>query len=301
MTSNNRSVEIISYPNPCSDRLYDDVDQSEVFHFIADENKARDKAGLSDYFLDEAHDNVFEGPGEYFQRKYPGSIVRVPAIDEWYETVTTWMPPDVENWWLEQFKTNEHLDSMPQEWWRQRTRNLFIAREKDGGNKLVGSLALTLVHLDERDLVPSRRGHLDSPIFFEPRVLVVDQARRGEHIAQKLMQAALDAATMSDIYVPTAAVTTNTAAAKLFKKMKATTQPSDSEGYTYGGFGGERYNEMACWSRYDAERGQMYGRWACSGTIPSSCDACPKYANTAWWWPTHSEKLMNELGIPEAA
>jgi hypothetical protein len=154
-----------------------------------------------------------------------------------------------------------------------------------------------MVYLNERDRY-GRTAEYTSPIFYEIRGLVVDKSCRGEGVGLKLIQAALGKATMSDIYVPTVAMTTNPAAARLFKKMKATTRPSDTGDYPHGGPRDDRYNNLACWSRFNYE-GKS---WSCSSEItPPPCDACPKYNRTAWWWPTHSARLMEELEMPEAA
>lgn len=295
MTHTN-SIEIISSSNPCSDSIYDDVDHLTLLDFINADLDARRKAGIGGSFVVGVRGDQWEHSGEYYQRNYPNSFSRDPKIDRWYEAVTTWMPADAEKWWLDQFKTNRYLESMSQEWWRQRTRNFIVARDKDTA-KPVGAVALTIVYMDERDIHTGVGDHdkLLNPFYHEIRGLVVDESYRGKGIGQKLILKALDEAMASDIDKATVAVTTNKYAASLFEKMKAVSQPSNAKGFPdHGVHYADYYNEYLCWQRL--HEFYLNVPRQCSGEKPP-CDICPKTHEIAWWWPTDNKTLLTaQLG-----
>lgn len=268
--------------------------------FVDDDLDARRKAGIAGSFIAEPSRDLWESSGEYYQRHYPNRLVTKPEVDQWYKAVTTWMPADAEKWWLEQFKANEHLDAMPQEWWRQRTRNLIIARDKDTARP-VGAVALTMIYMDERNIGVVPRTEFEDPFFHEIRGLVVDESYRGERIGRKLVRAALEIATASDIRKPTVAVTTNPAAARLFETMKGELHPTNAKGFPdQSTFYAEYYNKYLCWERLIGAYGIRSGEWQCSEE-KSPCGVCPKTHDIARWWPTHDKKRMAKLKLGSLA
>lgn len=270
--SHNRSVELTTYTNPCDDRLAYDIDPLKFKYFYERENRLRSEAGADDFF--DGFNPKEEGIGEFLQKAYPHSITKSPQISQWYEDVSTWMPPDSENWWLEQFENDEHLDPMPQYWWRQRARNFIVAHEAGNESKPLGAVALTLVYAHERD--DRFRALFPKALFYEIRGLVVDESRRGEGIGLKLVKSALYQAIASRRQrVPTLAITTNEAAGKIFQKAQFADQISVDE-YPLARKHPDTpdlYNRLACWSRYEE--------------TPPNCAACPIKNDTSWWWPTH--------------
>ena len=194
------------------------------------------------------------------------------------------MPPIAEERWLQQFENSETLDPMSQEWWRLRARNLFVAYEDGNEARPLGDFALTIVYAHERFSNPTVISPFKHPLFYELRGLVVDDSCRGQGVGQKLVEAALHQAAISEERLPTFAITTNPIAAKLFEKAGATNHPSKEE-FPYKSVRASDYNKMACWSRLEEE--------------PRYCDACPINNNTAWWWPTH-RKPSTSTGSSEA-
>jgi RimJ/RimL family protein N-acetyltransferase len=306
MASNNESIQIEAHSNPHSDRFLQEMfsDPIEFFNHIVDERRARE--ARYDYDPDplEDYEGTWDNSGEFFQRIYPNFILKTPDLDKWHYNIVTWMPPDVQSWWFKQFKNenNSHLDSMPREWWRLRTRNLLVARDQDNNNRPVGAAALTMVYISERKQFEAHMPENAGPFCYEIRGLVIDDAYRGQGIAQELTRAALLQATLEqpvrgrgDEYyrIPTVAMTTNPVAAKIFEELGATDKPSKSKGFLY-----DSYNDVLCWSRRsETNRGMGDRKLVCSGENPPPCDICPKRKKTALWFPTNDSQLMDELGI----
>jgi len=277
MTSlDNRPIEIATYTNPCSDRMEDDVDISIFIDFLAGEENARSEARIGNFF--DGFKRGKEESGIFFQRKYPSRLTESPEISKWHDTITKWMPSGVEDW-LEQFENDKHLDPMPREWWRLRTRELFVAHESGDRNRHLGYLALTKVYAHERSgstIAPY------SPLLFEPRGLFVRESHRGQGIAEKLVRAAVHAAAMSEERLATGAVTTNPVAAKLFQRTGAVNRPATTKQFQYND-----YEAVMCWARLEEKDGPQY------------CESCPIAYHTSWWWPTHRDPIT-EIETPEA-
>jgi GNAT superfamily N-acetyltransferase len=281
MTSSpRRSIETTAYSNPCGDngKIWPRGTLSE---FYTNEEKARAEPGNKDPLRGPG----FFAPGgaEWLQREYPNCLTTSPAIDEWHKKISTWIPRDTEDWWMDKFENNEHLDSMSREWWRLRTRNLVVAHERGRENNPLGVVALTLVHQLERfeTLRTEERfegvmeNYAPSPIFYEIRGLVVDESSRGEGIGLKLVQAALYQAIKSQMRIPTLAITTNAAAGRIFDKTQPPELYVPLDKYPLAAGKADSYDRLACWSRFE--------------DIPASsnCSACPIKNKTSWWWPTH--------------
>jgi GNAT superfamily N-acetyltransferase len=317
MMASSSSIEISTLFNPYSDRAADHAFSKDMdFHTYTDaERKARVSRGISTRIIDRDF-GVWENIGERLQRIYsdPKSTIRTPEIDEWYHNTTTWMSPkglpNAQNWWYRQFKNknNSHLEAMPKEWWRLRTRNLFVARDKANRNKPVGVAALTMVYMSERDpqssiLLPENT----SPWCYEIRAEVVDGLYRGQGLGKALTRAALLEATlqqpvMGDYYIPSVAVTNNPVAAHIFEELGATDKPYQWDKHLNAP--GEplidRYDDILCWSRFTLySPNTISGRVKCSGKDLrwQICDTCPKTNKVAWWWPTQSKELMGKLEI----
>jgi GNAT superfamily N-acetyltransferase len=273
MALNNSSIKFETYINPCNEELYQSIGRQAYSDFILQEQRTREKAGVENFFGD--FDYLKESSGEFLQKKYPFCLTESPEVSKWYNKITNWMPSDAEDWWLEQFEKNEALDSMPQEWWRLRARSFHVARDSDDGNKPVGALAVTKIYFDERFGNEFRHSY-DNAVLYEPRGHVVAESYQGQGIGTGLWRTALRFITMSEEPLPTVAITTNEAEARLLKKEGGTNESS---------FEDLRYadNSLVCWARFESK--------------PRFCDACPIKHNTAWWFPTHRRPALEDKAI----
>jgi GNAT superfamily N-acetyltransferase len=278
MASNNNSIKFETYINPYSD---EDIDRIEFGDFIVKEEQARAKARV-ETFWEDFHRNK-EEMGEFLQRKYPSRLTDSSEFTEWHDKITNWMPSDAEDWWLGQFENNAALESMPQEWWRLRARSFHVARDTNDQNRPVGALAVTKIYFSERVSLLGGMPY-DSPALYEPRGHVVAESRQGQGIGTGLWRTAIRFITMSEERLPSVAITTDQAEARLLKKEGGTNKPSFGDLPRGLGAVGSLNNWLVCWERFEPKLGPER----------RFCDACPVKHNTAWWFPTHRRPTPEE-------
>jgi ribosomal protein S18 acetylase RimI-like enzyme len=268
--SSNESIEIVTYTNPCHDEIEQDIDVFVLLDFFENEEKARTKAGIEGFFHGRDYDK--ESLGELLQRKYASCLTTSPEIDEWYNSISNWIPSSTEEWWLNQFENSETLDSMPQEWWRLRTRKLIAGYEDGDIARPLASFAITKVYAHERFKSLIANAPFEHALFYEARGLAVDYSCQGRGLGRMVTEETLNQIAILEERLPTFAITTNPIAAKIFQKIGATNKPTREE-FPFKAVPASHYNQVACWSRFEEE--------------PPYCVACPVKSNTAWWWATH--------------
>lgn len=187
-------------------------------------------------------------------------------IRDWYEARTSWLPPDLLEWWDEQQVTNPEVDRMPYEWWMSEADVVVSAwsRERPVG---VDSLVDVYLWKDRRNYSSgsdATNGGDPMPYFQEVRGLVVDKACRGNGVGALVLRQTL--AIAHERRLPIVAITTNPQAARLFERHGAHDGTSAPHSLTY-----PIPPELACWGdrRQDAER----------------CEFCPRVPGRMWVWP----------------
>jgi len=268
------SYEISAYTNPCSDDIRDNVDFNEIAYFLRREEKARIKTGYESF-----SDNYVElnpklpQAGDFLLQTYPYRFTESPKITQWHNIITSWMPTEVKQFLLEQSALNKHIDEEPEFFLDHRIRELIFAHEPGDITKPLGVFALMKVYGHERGLWGS--SPFKTPVYWEGRILAVEESRHGEGIGESLVIGGLYRAIKSGARLPLFANTANKTAANLFEKLGSKTKTS--EDFPFGGDKFRLYKRLACWRPFE--------------NTTTRCSACPLNRDTTWYWETYRDSI----------
>ena len=173
-----------------------------------------------------------------------------PDLAAWHAEATSWLCPDVLDWWLPWFEFEPGLEPMPLRWWLRRA--LVVAAAMDGPD-VIGAGALTIVIGDGRQ---GTRGFEDREICYELRGVVVQNAYRGCGIFKRITELLLAHARRLG-GLPTFLATSNPVLRSAIQRRNSADPRRDL------------MNQIICWH---------------PGWLP--CIECTRLPGNTWWWAT---------------